>query len=444
MEVEQWQLLQLVVLGYLVVSIEALNRSSFPADFIFGAGSSAYQCEGAAYMDGKGPSIWDTFAKLHPEKILDHRDGNIAEDFYHHYKEDIALMKQLGLDSFRFSISWSRVLPKGKLSRGVNQQGVDFYNNLIDELISNGIQPFVTLLHYDPPQALEDEYGGFLSPSIVDDYVDYADFCFKEFGDRVKYWVTINEPNLFSSNGYAASTGPPCRCSDYVDENCKVGNSGTEPYVAVHHMLLCHAFAVKLYREKYQEIQKGVIGISVLAEWKVPKYQTSSCLKAASRAMDFQFGWIFNPVTFGDYPRTMRSIVGHRLPRFTKAQSKTLKGSYDFLGVNYYTAYYVEDAAFSSNVNLSYTTDNHVNLTTEKNGIPLGQPTSYEGYYFYPEGIEELVYIKWKYKNPLVYITENGLLDVRNSSLSIEDSLKDELRISFHHQHLAYLLKAIK
>ncbi|XP_020538960.1 beta-glucosidase 17 isoform X2 [Jatropha curcas] len=414
MEAEKWLLLQLVFVGYVLVRIEGLNRSSFPTGFIFGAGSSAYQYEGAAYIDGKGPSIWDTFARIHPEKILDHNNGNIAEDFYHHYKEDIALMKVLGLDSFRFSISWSRVLPKGKISGGVNQDGVHFYNNLINELLSNGIQPFVTLLHYDPPQALEDEYGGFLSPNIVDDYGDYADFCFKEFGDRVKYWVTINEPNLFSSNGYATSRGPPCRCSDYIDQNCK-------------------------------DFQQGKIGISVLTEWKVPKYQTSACIKAAFRAMDFQFGWIVNPITYGDYPRTMRSIVGHRLPKFTKQQSKMLKGSLDFIGVNYYTAYYAEDAAYSRNVNLSYTTDNHVNLTTKKDGIPLGQPTSYDGYYFYPKGIQELVlYIKRKYKNPVIYVTENGLLDVRNSSLSITDELKDKLRISFHHQHLSYLLKAIE
>ncbi|KDP26939.1 hypothetical protein JCGZ_21032 [Jatropha curcas] len=373
MEAEKWLLLQLVFVGYVLVRIEGLNRSSFPTGFIFGAGSSAYQYEGAAYIDGKGPSIWDTFARIHPEKILDHNNGNIAEDFYHHYKEDIALMKVLGLDSFRFSISWSRVLPKGKISGGVNQDGVHFYNNLINELLSN-------------------------------------------------------------------------------DQNCKVGNSATEPYVAVHHLLLSHALAVKLYREKYQDFQQGKIGISVLTEWKVPKYQTSACIKAAFRAMDFQFGWIVNPITYGDYPRTMRSIVGHRLPKFTKQQSKMLKGSLDFIGVNYYTAYYAEDAAYSRNVNLSYTTDNHVNLTTfliivkaKKDGIPLGQPTSYDGYYFYPKGIQELVlYIKRKYKNPVIYVTENGLLDVRNSSLSITDELKDKLRISFHHQHLSYLLKAIE
>ncbi|KAL4601263.1 hypothetical protein ACB092_11G259100 [Castanea dentata] len=252
----------LVAVSYFFASIEGLSRSDFPDGFVFGAGSSAYQYEGAAYQDGKGTSIWDTFTATHPEKILDHSTGNVAEDFYHHIKEDIALMKEIGLDSFRFSISWSRVLPKGKLSGGVNKQGVKFYNELINELLYKGIQPCVTLFHWDTPQILEDEYDGFLSINIVNDYHDYADFCFKEFGDRVKLWTTFNEPNTFSSEGYATGNIAPGRCSNYVG-NCTFGNSGIEPYMVAHHILLSHATAVKLYKEKYQASQMGEIGITV-------------------------------------------------------------------------------------------------------------------------------------------------------------------------------------
>ncbi|GLU00229.1 hypothetical protein SLE2022_176100 [Rubroshorea leprosula] len=211
-----------------------INRNNFPDGFIFGVGSSAYQVEGATHSDGRKPSIWDTFVRQCPEKISDHSTGDVAEEFYYHYKEDIALMKEIGLDSFRFSISWPRILPGGKNSRGVNQQGVDFYNSLIDELLSNGIQPFVTLFHWDLPQTLEDEYGGFLSPSIVNHYRDYVDFCFNEFGDRVKHWVTLNEPNLFTEFGYADGTAALGRCSDYIG-NCIAGNSATEPYLVAHH-----------------------------------------------------------------------------------------------------------------------------------------------------------------------------------------------------------------
>ncbi|POO00098.1 Glycoside hydrolase [Trema orientale] len=153
--------------SYGYISSTPLNRSRFPRDFIFGAGSSAYQSEGAALIEGRGPSVWDTFAHKFADKISDSSNGDIADDFYHRYKEDIKLMKKIGLDSFRFSISWSRILPKGKISGGVNSFAVKFYNNLINDLLSNGIKPFVTLLHYDTPQALEDEYNSWLSHKIV-------------------------------------------------------------------------------------------------------------------------------------------------------------------------------------------------------------------------------------------------------------------------------------
>ncbi|XP_065633451.1 beta-glucosidase 17 isoform X3 [Quercus suber] len=333
MEIHHHHLLfYLVALAYFFACIEGLNRSDFPVGFVFGAGSSAYQDEGAAYQDGKGSSIWDTFTAIHPEKILDHSSGNVAQDFYHRFKEDIALMKEIGLDSFRFSISWSRVLPKGKLSGGVNQQGVKFYNELINELLYNGIQPLVTLFHWDTPQALEDEYDGFLSTNIVNDFYHYADFCFKEFGDRVKNWTTFNEPNTFSSEGYATGNTAPGRCSSYVG-NCTFGNSGTEPYVVAHHIILSHATAVKLYRENYQASQMGEIGITVSTYWMVPKYQTISSSNAASRALDFAFGWFVNPITYGDYPESMRVLVGNRLPNFTEVQSK-MRTKMEFLLVN--------------------------------------------------------------------------------------------------------------
>ncbi|KAJ0095382.1 hypothetical protein Patl1_17267 [Pistacia atlantica] len=297
-----------------------LNRSSFPAGFLFGAGSSAYQYEGAAYADGRKRSIWDTFVIEHPEKIADHSTGDVADEFYYLCKEDVARMKEIGLDSFKFSISWPRVIPQGKLSRGVNWEGVKFYNDLINELLSNGIEPFLTLFHWDLPQALEDEYGGFLSPQIV----------------------------------------------------------------------------------------------------------------------------IVHPVTFGDYPKTMRDLVGNRLPNFTAEQSVLVKGSLDFLGVNYYTAWYAEDSNTSSILLLSYTTDSHVNETVEKNGIPIGELTGATWLYMYPKGLREIaMYIKKKYNLPM-YITENGVADANNSSLPVDEALRDSMRITYHQLHLSYLLQAIK
>ncbi|OAY80827.1 Beta-glucosidase 12 [Ananas comosus] len=195
-------------------------------------------------------------------------------------QDDIKLMKQMGTNAFRFSISWPRILPNGSLSGGVNKQGVEFYNNLIDELISNGLQPFITIFHWDLPQAVEDEYGGFLSDRIFDrfnlfsrrpvsktniaslnlflqlscrkDYVDFAEVCFREFGDRVKHWITFNEPWTFCSVGYDLGKLAPARCTPQEGRQCLGGNSATEPYTVCHHTLVAHGEAVHLYKQKYQ------------------------------------------------------------------------------------------------------------------------------------------------------------------------------------------------
>ncbi|XAR54318.1 Beta-primeverosidase [Bertholletia excelsa] len=378
------------------------------------------------------------------KKIRDHSNGDVADDFYHRYKEDIALVKSTGFDAFRFSISWSRVIPKGKISYGVNQKGVEFYNNLIDEILANGLKPYVTLFHWDLPQALDDYYGGFLSPKIVDDYVDYADFCFRTFGDRVKNWFTLNEPYEYSVYGYATDVYPPGRCSSYIG-NCTAGNSATEPYIVGHHLILSHAAAVKLYREKYKHSQKGEIGIALSSWWYVPISQNKSSQVAAMRGLDFRLGWFLHPLTYGDYPRIMKKLLRSRLPRFLKADREILMRSYDFVGINYYTSKYAANRKFCNTVNLTVTTDNCVLESVEKNGVPIGQPTGFSTLYSYPKGIEALmIYVKDYYGNPPIYITENGYAQANNNTLPVAELLKDEARIVFHHDHLFYLSKAIK
>ncbi|KAF7824503.1 vicianin hydrolase-like [Senna tora] len=418
------------------------NRTLFPSGFVFGAGSSAYQSEGAANIDGRGPSIWDTFTKEHPEKIGDHSNGDVADDFYHHYKSDIKLMKKIGLDSFRFSISWSRIFPKGKGK--VNDLGVKFYNNVIDELLSNGLTPFVSLFHWDLPQSLQDEYGGFMSPKIVEDFREYADFCFKTFGDRVKNWVTLNNPLSLSSNGYNGGTVAPGRCSNYVG-NCTAGNSATEPYIIAHHLILAHAAAVRLYKKKYQRHQKGEIGITLMTLWFEPKSNTVADREAASRALDFWFGWYADPITYGSYPESMQSIVGDRLPKFTKTQKEFVKGSYDFLGVNYYTTYYAVNSPLQNSLNRSYSTDSQISLTVVRNGVLIGTPTALNWLYIYPKGLRLLLmYVKDKYQNPTIYVTENGVAEANNASIPIKEAIKDSIRIRYYDGHLKSLLQAIK
>ncbi|RZB79708.1 Beta-glucosidase 24 isoform C [Glycine soja] len=423
----------------------SLNRNSFPEGFIFGAGSSSYQFEGAANDGGRGPSVWDTFTHNYPGKIIDRSNGDVAIDSYHHYKEDVGMMKDMNLDSYRFSISWSRILPKGKLSGGINQEGINYYNNLINELMANGIQPLVTLFHWDLPQALEDEYGGFLSPRIVKDFRDYADLCFKEFGDRVKHWVTLNEPWSYSQNGYANGRMAPGRCSAWMNLNCTGGDSSTEPYLVTHHQLLAHATAVRVYKTKYQASQKGLIGITLVANWFLPLRDTKSDQKATERAIDFMYGWFMDPLISGDYPKSMRSLVRTRLPKFTTEQSKLLISSFDFIGLNYYSTTYASDSPQLSNARPSYLTDSLVTPAYERDGKPIGIKIASDWLYVYPRGIRDLLlYTKEKYNNPLIYITENGINEYDEPILSLEESLMDTFRIDYHYRHLFYLQSAIR
>ncbi|CDP19882.1 unnamed protein product [Coffea canephora] len=309
-------------------------------------------------------------------KIANGSNGDVAADSYHRYKEDIKLLKEMNADSYRFSISWPRLyndLQMAKISKGINEKGIEYYNKLIDKILAYGLKPIVTIFHWDLPQALDEEYGGFLSPKIVKDFHDYANLLFARFGDRVKDWITFNEPWTFSSNGYDSGTSAPGRCSAWMNNNCTGGNSGTEPYLVAHHQLLAHADVVKLYRRVYQARQKGQIGITLVAEWMVPFSNSPLDQRAAIRALDFMFGWFMNPLVYGDYPASMRILVRDRLPKFTPKQSKELIGSYDFLGLNYYTANYAAHVTTPPNkVNLSYSTDAQVNVTSWLHIYPKG------------------------------------------------------------------------
>ncbi|KAB5520202.1 hypothetical protein DKX38_024521 [Salix brachista] len=457
-------------------SMAKLSRNSFPDGFVFGSSSSAYQFEGETNKSGKGPNIWDTFIEEHPERISDHSNANVAVDFYHRYKEDVQRMKGMGMDAFRFSISWSRVLPHGRLSAGINEEGIQFYSNLIDELIKNGIQPYVTLFHWDTPQAIEDKYGGFLSRNILNDFRDYVELCFQKFGDRVKHWITLNEPFMFSVNGYDTGTVAPGRVSSLENYPGQPKISGaTEVYIVTHHLLLAHATAVKVYKEKYQvrksyksvarliahftkafsvlinfvidkishqTCQGGKIGITLVSHWFEPYSSSESDRMATKRSLDFMLGWYMDPVTKGDYPQTMHDYVGGRLPKFSEEESKMLRGSYDFIGVNYYTTYYAQNVEDANYKNIGFMEDARVNWPGERNGIPIGPQAGSSWLYICPEGIRHLLnYIKDAYDNPTIYITENGVDDVSSSSL--EEALNDHVREQYYKDIFHNVLESI-
>ncbi|AEC10424.1 beta glucosidase 29 [Arabidopsis thaliana] len=338
---------------------QVLDRSSFPDDFVFGTAISAFQSEGATSEGGKSPTIWDYFSHTFPERT-NMQNADVAVDFYHRYKDDIKLIEELNVDAFRFSISWARLIPSGKVKDGVNKEGVQFYKALIDELIANGIQPSVTLYHWDHPQALEDEYGGFLNPQIIEDFRNFARVCFENFGDKVKMWTTINEPYVISVAGYDTGIKAVGRCSKWVNSRCQAGDSAIEPYIVSHHLLLSHAAAVQEFRNCNKTLQDGKIGIVISPWWLEPYDSTSSADKeAVERGLPLELEWHLNPVIYGDYPETMKKHVGNRLPAFTPEQSKMLINSSDFIGVNYYSIHFTAHLPHIDHTRPRFRTDHH-------------------------------------------------------------------------------------
>ncbi|KAF7039661.1 hypothetical protein CFC21_049619 [Triticum aestivum] len=409
------------------------TRSDFPPDFVFGAATSAYQYEGAVAEDGRSPSIWDTFT--HAGKMPDKSTGDIASEGYHKYKDDVKLMADTNLEAYRFSISWSRLVPNGR--GAVNPKGLEYYNNLINELVKHGIQIHVMLYHLDFPQVLEDEYGGWLSPRIVEDFTAFADVCFREFGDRVSYWTTIDEPNVGPIGSYDSGIFAPGRCSDpFGITKCTAGNSTVEPYIAVHNMILAHASATRLYREQYQAVQKGVVGINVYSFWTYPLTNSTVDLEATKRYQDFMFGWTLGPLVFGDYPQVMKTNVGSRLPSFTKSQSEFVKGAIDFIGINHYYSVYVNDRPLKEGVR-DYAADMSVYQRGSRTDPATSEyaPTAYPDD---PEGLQfVLQYLTEAYGGLPIYVQENG-------KASANDILDDTDRVEYLKSYIGSTLDALR
>ncbi|KAL5722000.1 beta-glucosidase [Ranunculus cassubicifolius] len=415
-----------------------LSRESFPKGFVFGTATAAYQVEGMASKEGRGESVWDPFVRI-PGYVANNATAEVAADQYNHYKQDVEIMQKLNFDAYRFSISWSRIFPDGVGK--VNWKGVDYYNRLIDYLILKGITPYTNLVHYDLPEALEKKYKGFLSREVVDDFADYADFCFKTFGDRVKHWMTFNEPRRVAMSGYDDGSTPPGRCSKPFG-NCAQGNSATEPYIVTHNIILSHAAGVQRYREKYQAKQKGQIGIVLDIGWCEPLTESVGDKLASQRALAFQVGWYLHPLVYGEYPSIMQEIVADRLPKFSKSESKMVRGSMDFLGMNHYTTDYIFDLHRKKSNVTSYQMDWNVGVTSKRRGVPIGLKANSNWLYIVPWGMYKAVtYVKEQYGNPTVVLSENGMDDPGH--VTLPKALHDTKRINYYQTYLIELKKAI-
>ncbi|KAF8179838.1 beta-glucosidase [Pholiota molesta] len=406
-----------------------------PKNFLWGFATASFQIEGSTDVDGRGKSIWDDFAKI-PGKTLDGRDGDVATDSYRLWKEDVALLAEYGVKSYRFSLSWSRIIPLGGRNDPVNPKGIEFYNKFIDALLENGITPFVTLYHWDLPQALHDRYNGWLNKEeITKDYVNYARVCFEAFGDRVKHWLTINEPWCVAILGFGRGVFAPGRSSDR--ERSPEGDSSTEPWIVGHSIIYAHANAVKLYREEYKPTQKGQIGITLNGDWAIPYDDNQANIDAAQHALDFAIGWFADSIYLGFYPPYMREVLGDRMPDFTPDEWAVVKGSSDFYGMNTYTTNLCKaggDDEFQGNVDYTF---------KRPDGTELGNQAHSAWLQDYPEGFRSLLNYVWKrYKLP-IFVTENGFAVKGENDMPLEVALVDNQRVHYFQGTTASLIQAI-
>jgi beta-glucosidase len=348
---------------------------TFPRDFLWGAATASYQIEGAAQEDGRGESIWDRFSAT-PGKVRNGESGEIACDFYHRYPADIALMRELGLDAFRFSVAWPRVVPDGVGS--VNQMGLDFYDRLVDELLANDIQPMVTLYHWDLPQSLEDT-GGWTNRDTTDAFARYTEIVARCLGDRVRFWITHNEPQVASSLGYGNGIHAPGRTGE------------ANALASAHHLLLSHGMAVEVLR---REVHNAQVGITLNVSSIEPA--TSSDADAhAARLVDGRTNrWFLDPVFRGTYPDDIFSSVEQMMPQVRGGDLQAIAAPIDFLGVNNYFRVLI--------------------TVDEKSGHqgqyhPPNATLTDMGWEVYPQGLYDLLMrLQRDYSPPAIYITENG------------------------------------
>ena len=406
----------------------------FAKDFLFGAASASYQVEGAWNEDGKGVSNWDVFSKI-PGKTFEGTNGDVAVDHYHRYKEDIKLMAEMGLESYRFSVSWPRIIPNG--TGEVNPKGIEFYNNIIDECLKYGIVPFVTLYHWDLPQVLE-EKGGWLNKDTVDAFVNYAEVCYKAFGDRVKHWITFNETIVFCSLGNLAGTHPPAIVGDV-----------NKYFQATHNVFLAHAKSIELYKSLKQY---GEIGITHVFSPAFSVDDKEENILAAKHANELELNWYYDPILKGEYPKYIVDNLSKNgiTIDWTDEELGIIKNAADkndFIGLNYYQPQRV----------MRNNLDDSVEISRENSTGAPGNP-SFDGFYKTVK-MEDKKYTKWgweispeafldglkmlkdRYGDIKIYITENGLGD---EDPIIEGEIVDIPRIKFIEAHLSAVKNAIK
>lgn len=417
--------------------MEHTKLNKFPKDFLWGSASAAYQVEGGYAEDGKGMTNWDTFVRI-PGKTYKGTTGDVAVDHYHRYREDIALMAEMGLKTYRFSVSWARIYPEG--TGAVNEKGLAFYESLIDECLKYKIEPMVTIYHWDLPQTLVDTYGGWESPRIIDDYTAYAKTLFSRFGSKVNYWITLNEQNIFTSLGWLTAQHPPGKFDDQKMF-----------YQVNHHAFMAHANAVLAYR---QMGGAGHIGASFAY---TPSYALD-CRPINAMAKcnydDMKNYWWMDVYALGRYPRTAMAYLEKKgiAPQMQEGDQELLKraaAETTFMGVNYYQSCVCEYNPIDGATPYGLMNTTGIKGSAQETGIPglFKNPsnpylmTTDWDWSIDPSGLKFCCReITSRYALPVI-ISENGLgaFDKKEE----DNRVHDMYRIKYLEEHLKALGEAI-
>ncbi|MCC7140953.1 MAG: beta-glucosidase [Candidatus Eisenbacteria bacterium] len=396
--------------------------NGFPDDFVWGAATSAYQIEGSPLAEGAGPSNWHRFAHT-PGTTENGEHGDLACDHYRRWKDDVALMADLGLRAYRFSISWSRVLPSGR--GAINQKGLDFYCRLVDELLRRGIHPCATLYHWDLPAALDDQ-GGWLNRDSAEWFADYARVVWRSLGDRVPMWATLNEPWVVMDAGYMHGVHAPGHRS--VHEAARVA----------HNLLRAHATAVQAYRASCSQ----KIGLVVNLEPKEPATPRPEDLDACERSHQYMNQQFLDPIFRGSYPDRFPEIYGEAWPEISEADRRLLQTPIDFLGINYYKRGLMADVARSS----TGRPEGDRMATMPPYAREVRDPARWHtelGWEVFPDGLTRILcWVKERYGDLPLYVTENGAA-FYDPPAPIAGRIDDPMRIEYLRGHLIAARDAI-
>jgi beta-glucosidase len=377
-----------------------LSLPPFPASFTWGAATASYQIEGAWDADGKGESIWDRFSHT-PGKIKEAASGDVACDHYHRYQEDVALMQALGLNAYRFSIAWSRILPDG--FGNVNPAGLDFYDRLVDSLLEASIKPFITLHHWDLPQGLY-EQGGWLKRDNLGYFADYAAVLVKRLGDRVQHWATFNEPGVIADAGYIYGEHAPG-----IKDDAKMG------WQVVHHLLVAHGLAVQAMRAIRPELNYGI----VVSQWLIePASQDPADVAVAEQAWSSHETAFTHPIFRGYYHPVMVAAMGENAPEIRAGDMALIAQKLDFIGINSYSRIVL-------------------GARGRVHPVPGSEYTDMDWEVCAPSFRRMLNRIHTDYDLPPIYITENGA--AYPDIVSADGQVHDERRTDYIRQHLQQL-----